>query len=103
MVDGAVSHFSPVLSGVPQGTVLGPVLFLIHIRDIADGLSPGTTPTSFADDTRAQRGIRSSQDCSDLQTAECLQAIYSWAESVNMHFSSDKFKWLTGTGPLPSY
>ena len=69
MVEGAVSHFAPVLSGVPQGTVLGPALFLIHIRDIADGLSAGTTPTSCADDTRVQRDIRSGQDCSDLQNA----------------------------------
>ena len=50
-VDGRVSHLSPVLSGVPQGTVLGPVLFLIHIRNIVKELSVGTTATSFADDT----------------------------------------------------
>ena len=104
VVEGAVSDLSPVISGVPQGTVLGPVLFLIHIRDIADGLSPGTTATSFADDTRVQRAVRSGQDCADLQ--DDLQAIYSWAESVNMHFNSDKFECLRfwpGTGTLPSY
>ena len=58
-VDGRVSTLIPVLSGVPQGTVLGPVLFLIHIRNIVSGLSPATTATSFADDTRVQRGVSS--------------------------------------------
>ena len=64
-VDGTVSSLSPVVSSVPQGTVLGPILFLIHIRDIAVGLSQGTTATFFADDTRVQRGIHSIQGCSD--------------------------------------
>ena len=62
VVDGRVSSLSPVVSGVPQGTVLGPVLFLIHIRDIASCLSEGTTASSFADDTRVKRGISSLDD-----------------------------------------
>ena len=92
VVDGAVSSLSPVISGVPQGTVLGPVLFLIHIRDIASGLSPGTSATSFADDTRVKRAIRSKQDCEALQLD--LHAVYSWAKAVNMHFNSEKFECL---------
>ena len=89
-VDGRVSTLSPVVSGVPQGTVLGPVLFLIHIRDIADGLSERTTASSFADDTRIQRGIHSLEDCSTLQSD--LDIVYSWASQVNMHFNNDKFE-----------
>ena len=92
LVDGCVSDLSPVISGVPQGTVLGPVLFLIHILDIACGLSEGTRATSFADDTRVQRGVVTSQDCSRLQTD--LQCIYNWAKKVNMHFNSDVFECL---------
>ena len=90
VVDGRVSKLEPVLSGVPQGTVLGPVLFLVHIRNISKELSAGTTASSFADDTRVQRGIRSHQDCSHLQAD--LQLVYSWAERVNMTFNSDKFE-----------
>ena len=83
-VDGRVSLLEHVMSGVPQGTVLGPVLFLVHIRNIANDLSAGTTASSFADDTRIQRGISSPQDCSALQ--EDLQVVYSWAEMVNIKF-----------------
>ena len=41
-VEGRISALSPVISGVPLGTVLGPVLFLLHIADIARGVSPLT-------------------------------------------------------------
>ena len=61
--DGRVSSLNPVLSGVPQGTFLGPVLFLVHIRNIAKDLSSGTSASSFADDTRVQRGVCSANDC----------------------------------------
>jgi len=56
-MDGRVSSLTPVISGVPQGTVLGPILFLIHILDIAEGLGKGTTATSF-DDALQCRQIR---------------------------------------------
>ena len=89
-VDGRISDLKPVISGVPQGTVLGPVLFLVHIRNISKDLSANTTASSFADDTRVQRGIASVEDCSDLQAD--LQLIYDWATNVNMKFNSDKFE-----------
>ena len=84
-----MSALTPVISGVPQGTVLGPVLFLIHIRNISRELSPESTATSFANDTRVQRSISSVGDCTDLQSD--LQLIYDWANNVNMKFNSDKF------------
>ena len=72
--------------------MLGPVLFLVHIRNISENLSSGTSASSFADDTRVKRGIRVAEDCSSLQAD--LGQIYSWANHVNMTFNSDKFECL---------
>jgi ribonuclease P/MRP protein subunit RPP40 len=92
-VDGHISDLSPVISGVPQGSVLGPILFLLHIADIARDVSPGTMTSSYVDDTRANRCITNPDtDCQILQ--DDLEGIYHWAEDVNMVFNSDKFECL---------
>ena len=83
---------------------MGPILFLIDISDIAVGLSQGATATSFADDTRVQRGIKSSQDCLHLQAD--ISLIYNWADRVNMHFNNEKFECLrfwSGVGEPPPH
>jgi hypothetical protein len=54
--------------------VLGPVLFLIHIRCITARISRGTSSSSFADGTRVWRGVRSDEECQLLQTD--LQCVY---------------------------
>ena len=89
-MDGRPSALRPVASGVPQGTVLGPVLFLVLIALMGAELSTGTTITSFADDTRLKRGIMEEQDCAALQLDH--EAVYRWADSVNMHFNEAKFE-----------
>ena len=53
MVDGETSEPTEVTSSVPQGTVLGPTLFLIYINDIADNIN--STIRLFADDTVVYR------------------------------------------------
>ena len=60
-----VSSWDRVVSGVPQGTILGPVLFLIYVNDIPD--LAVSTAKMFADDTKLYREISSTNDCDILQ------------------------------------
>ena len=62
---GGISKDHPVLSGVPQGTVLGPLLFLIMISDIDKDVSASKL-VSFADDTRLYSGVGDVTDCYNL-------------------------------------
>ena len=91
-VEGRLSGLSPVISGVPQGTVLGPILFLLHISCIAREVSAGSNVSSYVDDTRVTRSIANQSDCTTLQ--DDLDAIYRWALDVNMVFNGDKFEML---------
>ena len=55
VVDGEVSNWKSVLSGIPQGSVLGPILFLIYINDLDDDIT--SKVLKFADDTKVFRKI----------------------------------------------
>ena len=87
-----ISADSPVLSGVPQGTVLGPLLFLIMIADINKDISESNL-ISFADDTRIYTKILDVSDCNLLQ--QDLNHIYDWATTNNMFFNAQKFHYIT--------
>lgn len=67
VLDGACSSDAQVISGVPQGTVLGPLMFLLYINDIADNISPGTKVKLFADDCLLYRTINNNSDQLQLQ------------------------------------
>ena len=91
LVNGFLSDPSTVRSGVPQGSVIGPLLFLILIGDI-DAELLHSMLSSFADDTRAAKGISNVRDASLLQTD--LEKIYAWAEKNNQSFNNTKLNLL---------
>ena len=83
-----ISADSPVLSGVPQGTVLGPLLFFIMIAHINSDISESNL-ISFADDTRMYTIIHVVSDCSLLQ--QDLNHIYDWATTNTMFLMPKSF------------
>lgn len=78
--DSVSSDLIAVLSGVPQGSVLGPLLFLIYINDINKDLA--SCIRLFADDCLIYRSIETSKDIDSLQSD--LDRIFDWCESWNM-------------------
>ena len=90
-INGFMSSLCSVLSGVPQGSVLGPLLFLVFINDIDDDISHSFL-SSFADDTRVGAAVNNLTDTQHLQ--DDLNKVYQWAESNNMCLNSSKFELL---------
>ena len=86
VLDGKTSSPAPVTSGVPQGTVLGPLLFLVYINDLPDKVS--STARLFADDCLLYRTISSAGDSRALQ--EDLDRLQEWERDWQMLFNPDK-------------
>ena len=91
VVDGVLSYLTSVLSGVPQGTVLGPLLFLIYVNDISNCIQFSKI-SCFADDARILKSISTSSDSSLLQ--QDLYAVSRWSKANNMELNDDKFVYL---------
>ena len=91
-MNGAKSSFRKVLSGVPQGTVLGPILFIIYVADLHLQVQNSRTST-FADDTKISKAISfgaGAQSESELQ--EDLDKVFEWSITNSMVLHEDKFE-----------
>ena len=86
-VNGVTSSSKLVTSGVPQGSVLGPLLFLIYINDMPDSFYHSTLKL-FADDSLLYHNIENHSDQSNLQTD--LNNLILWSQKWQMHFNASK-------------
>ena len=86
VVDGESSSTVPVISGVPQGSVLGPCLFLFYINDISAGLT--STTRLFADDTMIYLAVKGEADAKVIQ--DDLNKLAAWETTWMMEFHPDK-------------
>ena len=87
-LEGQESDPCNVTSGVPQGTVLGPLCFLIYINDIGNELSKETNLKLFADDSLIFREIRTIEDAIALQ--KDLESLTQWSKKWQMSFHPSK-------------
>ena len=88
VINGKESDWHAVNSGVPQGSVLGPVLFIIYINDIDEGIN--CKLSKFADDTKITSKVTSTSQWQELQCD--LNKLISWAEKWQMKFNIEKCK-----------
>ena len=88
IVDGESSEPAEVISGVPQGTVLGPILFLLFINDITEAIKFANIQL-FADDSKLTMKINNQEDHLKLQ--KDIQAAIMWSLLNNMELNKDKF------------
>ena len=91
VVNGYMSTVATIISGVPQGTVLGPILFLIFINDIHQFVQSSII-RCFADDTRLCKSITCESDVIELQND--LDRVIDWSQRNNMQLHEDKFEYL---------
>ena len=86
VVDGSFSNYADVESGVPQGTVLGPLLFLLHINDLPSCVN--SKVRLFADHCLLYREIKNNQNQIDMQRD--LDALMDWGSTWGMKFNAKK-------------
>jgi len=95
VIGGSRSETRPVTSGVPQGSILGPLLFVLFINDMVDCMTEGTSILLYADDTKIWRQISTWNDHLILQ--HDVDSLYKWSIKNKMFFHPHKCKVLSVT------
>ena len=101
VINGTFSDWASVTSGVPQGTVLGPLLFLLYVNDL-DSVVKHSTIKLFADDVLLYAEVNTTKDCLALQ--DDLSAVVSWSTCWQLKLNSAKCEALMITNkrkPIP--
>ena len=86
VINGSYSDWTDVTSGVPQGSVLGPTIFIMLINDLEDGVQ--STVLKFADDTKLYTEVTKEEGSEQLQ--EYLDKCIEWANQWMMEFNVSK-------------
>ena len=95
VIDGEASVCLLVTSGVPQGSLVGPLLFVIFIKDLPDAIHKHTSTALYADDTKLYCTILAAKDCDILQ--QDSTSLKAWSHESNLKFNASKCKVLTVT------
>ena len=89
MLNGQISNWKEILAGVPQGSILGPLFFIIFLNDIPHGIQRNIK--IFVDDTSIFSVMKDSVSAS-VTLKEDLNLIYNWAYTWKMPFNPDSSK-----------
>ena len=92
IVNGQKSEWKDVKSGVPQGSVLGPLLFVLYINDLPGVMKNGSEVYMYADDTKVYRQIKNQNDVNQLQ--EDIECMKKWSEKWLLLFHPKKCKYM---------
>ena len=87
VVNGVASSYLKATSGVPQGSILGPLLFLIYSNDLPDAANHSVVPM-FADDSKCYREIAKPLDRNQLQAD--LNSLHEWSYTWELDFNPKK-------------
>ena len=90
VLGNSISSALPVLSGVPQGSIINPSLFVLFLNDISAGITQGTNISMYVDDTNIWRNIETERDHIALQ--KDIDYLFDWALRNKMRFHSFKCK-----------